>query len=111
MVLDTACQRTCCGRRWLQEHQDFLADYELKTIKVDCRDQFQFGKGDRIPAEYRAYVPAILDDGSLFYFGADVLNAGVPLLASNPLLKALGVVLDLPRMVAYLSGCQLKCWL
>ena len=101
MVLDTACQRTCCGRRWLQEHRDLLAIYDLDTAKVDCRDKFQFGKGEPITADLRAYIPAVLDDGSAFYFGTGVLDAGVPLLASNPLLKALGMVLDLPRMVVY----------
>ena len=101
MVLDTACQRTCCGRRWLHEHCSLLQVYDLDTIKVDCRDRFQFGKGDPIPADHRAYVPAVLDDGSPFVFGAGVLDAGIPLLASNPLLKALGMVLDLPRMVVY----------
>ena len=101
MVLDTACQRTCCGRRWLHEHCSLLQVYDLETIKVDCRDRFQFGKGDPIPADHRAYVLAVLDDGSPFVFGAGVLDAGIPLLASNPLLKALGMVLDLPRMVVY----------
>ena len=101
MVLDTACQRTCCGRRWLQEHQDLLGTYDIQPVKVDCKDRFQFGKGDPISADHRAYIPAVLDDGSTFCLGAGVLDAGIPLLASNPLLKALGMVLDLPRMVAY----------
>ena len=58
VVLDTACQRTCCGRRWVQEHQDLLTVY-------DCRDRFQFGKGDLIPADLRAYILAVLDDGPM----------------------------------------------
>ena len=101
MVLDTACQRTCCGRRWLREHQDLLGVYDIQPVKVDCKDRFQFGKGDPISADHRAHIPAVLDDGSTFCLGAGVLDAGIPLLASNPLLKALGMVLDLPRMVAY----------
>ena len=104
MVLDTACQRTCCGRRWLQEHGALLAAHDLDMVKADCRDQFQFGKGEPVHADHRAYVPAVLDDGSAFCFGAGVLDAGIPLLASNPLLKALGMVLDLPRMIAYFES-------
>ena len=101
MVLDTACQRTCCDRRWLRERRDLLDVCGLETKKVDCRDWFEFGKGDPLPVDHRACVPAVLDNGSSFFFGAGVLDAGIPLLASNPLLKALGVILDPPRMVAY----------
>ena len=54
--------------------------YDLETIKVDF---FQFGKGYPVLADHRAYVPAVLDDGSSFFFGTGVLDAGVLLLASN----------------------------
>ena len=101
MVLDTACQRTCCGRTWAYNHGKLIAESGLQPIKAERRDTFQFGKGDPIVADCRMYMPAALENGNVFYVGAGVLDAEVPLLASNPFLKALGVVLDLNRMVVH----------
>ena len=91
MVLDTACQRTCCGRTWAHNHGKLIAESGLHPIKAERRDTFQFGKGDPIVADCR----------NVFYVGAGVLDAEVPLLASNPFLKALGMVLDLNRMTVH----------
>ena len=101
MVLDTACQRTCCGRTWAYNHGKLIAESGLQPIKAERRDTFQFGKGDPIVADCRMYMPAALENGNVFYVGAGVLDAEVPLLASNPFLKALGMVLDLNRMVVH----------
>ena len=108
MVLDTACQRTCCGRSWAQKHFDFLDNINIKPAKAQIHDKFQFGKGPPVEADYRAYVPVSIGSHNPVLIGAGVLDADVPLLASNMLLKALGMVLDLPNMsVKFMAlGCS-----
>ena len=100
MVLDTACQRNCCGRNWISDHNNLLLGHGIEIIKADVRDKFQFGKGDPVTADYRACIPASLGSGKPLFIGAGVVDADVPLLASNVLLKALGMVLDLNSMTA-----------
>ena len=98
MVLDTACQRTCCGRSWAAKHFDLLKGFDLQPVKAPIHDQFQFGKGAPVEADCRAYVPVSFNDHIPLLIGTGVLDAEVPLLASNVLLKALGMILDLPSM-------------
>ena len=103
MILDTACQRTCAGRRWMAENNLLLRDYSLETIEVGRHDKFQFGSGEPVISDYRAYIPFSLTPGMHAYLGAGILDATIPLLASNPLLKALGMVLDLPHSRVWFS--------
>ncbi|CAE7942042.1 unnamed protein product [Symbiodinium necroappetens] len=98
MVLDTACQRTCCGRTWAQRHFNYLSGIPLEPAKAQIHDKFQFGKGAPVEADCRAYVPVSFSDHPPLLIGTGVLGADVPLLASNVLLKALGMILDLPDM-------------
>ena len=47
MILDFACQRTCCGDQWYHAHSDHLFQvYTLKSKQVHTSDVFQFGKGE-----------------------------------------------------------------
>ena len=104
MVHDTACQRTCTGRQWIADQARLLRDYDLEILKVGSQDKFQFGSGDPVISDYRAYLPVSFAEGMCTYIGAGVLDAPVPLLASNPLLKALGMVLDLPSSIAVFTS-------
>ena len=38
MVLDTACQRSCCGEHWLKTHSEILQRHDLRVKLVDCID-------------------------------------------------------------------------
>ena len=98
MILDAACQRTCCGLAWLSSHVQLLRDLGLAMYKHPAgkEDRFQFGKGQPVTPEYRACFPATIG-GKRIIIGAGALNANIPLLGSNVLLDALGMVLDLPQ--------------
>ena len=50
MVLDTACQRTCCGEKWLSGQVERLRDRRLREARVSSSDLFQFGKGAAVTA-------------------------------------------------------------
>ena len=95
MVMDTACQRTCCGSTWYNSYVSLLDKFKMKTLEVDIHDVFQFGKGDPTVATKRAYLPCIVDDFPLL-IGTAILPENVPLLGSNTLLKALGAVISFP---------------
>ncbi|CAE7350990.1 GIP [Symbiodinium sp. KB8] len=96
MVLDTACQRTCCGKDWEKTFYDQLGKRGLRAYQAPCADAFQFGRGEPLKAARRAYMPMGIGGKNLL-LGAGVVEAKVPLLASNKLLDQLGMVLDLPR--------------
>ena len=96
MILDTACQRTCCGTAWEESHDRWLREHRLRPHHISCSDAFQFGRGDPLKAARRTYIPAGIG-GTNMIFGAGVVDAKVPLLASNKLLDQLGMILDLPR--------------
>ena len=99
MILDTACQRTCCGTAWATSHASLLRAQDLLVYRAPCTDAFQFGSGDPVKAKHRLYMPAGIGETDLV-IGAGVLEANIPLLASNQLLDELGLVLDMPRSTA-----------
>ena len=99
MILDTACQGTCCGVNWASAHTSSLRDRDLQVYRAVCSDAFQFGSGDPVKARHRLYMPAGIGQADLI-IGAKVLEANIPLLASNVLLENLGMVLDMPRSSA-----------
>ena len=102
LVLDTACQRTCCGVAWLRAHVQLLRRCGVEVCKHEaCKDdRFQLGKGDPVIPRFTAYLPASVG-GKRVVLGAGVLDANIPLLGSNELLDRLGLVLDLPNKQAY----------
>ena len=93
MILDTACQRTCCGVDWETQHNLVLAEHGLQTHHVDVSDAFQFDIGPPLVAKTRSYVPA----GADLILATGALDAKIPLLASNKFLDSLGMVLDMPN--------------
>ena len=104
MVLDTACQRTCCSSSWLNNHVKSLTKNRLKLKEVEEHEPFQFGHGEPQYSFKRSFIPAGLNqtpDG-LCVIGTSVLdtseNNKIPLLASNYLLThRLKAIIDLPR--------------
>ena len=79
MILDTACQRTCCGEVWASGHKQRLKDeYGLISAKTECTDGLQFESGKPISALHRAYFPSRIG-GSNLTIRAGVLEATIPL--------------------------------
>ena len=62
MVLDTACQRTCCSTKWFELWESKIREkFNLFAKKTPNREPFEFGHG---PAQYshlHAYVPTAFD--------------------------------------------------
>ncbi|CAE7750496.1 RE2 [Symbiodinium sp. CCMP2592] len=96
MILDTACQRTCCGKGWLASFSTLLEKFGLQCHRTPFRDAFQFGAGKPVVADHRSYLPVGIG-GTNLLIGAGALGVEIPLLASNGLLDDLGMILDLPN--------------
>ena len=93
MIIDTACQRMCCGQSWLHSHQQLLAQRRLCCKTITAPEAFQFGAGDPITAKDRVYIPVCLD-GHYMLVGASSVAANIPLLASNTFLESMHAVID-----------------
>ena len=102
MVLDTACQRTCCGNQWHDLYEQLLKNHRLTTKLVDGPEVFQFGSGGPMQASQRSYFPVSLG-GKYMLMGASILPCDIPLLASNTLMTELGMVIDTVQMRAFCS--------
>ena len=96
MILDTACQRMCCGTQWLSQQVHLLGQYRMMVKHVDTCEAFQFGRGQPIYAKDRVYMPVSLG-GCLFLIGSSVVDTSIPLLASNTFLEQLDTVVDLGK--------------
>ena len=96
MVLDTACQRTCCGQRWLRAYTAALDQVGLQPHATPFQDVFQFGTGKPVTAANRTYLPVGIG-GTDLLVGTGALSVEIPLLASNSLLDHLGMVLNMPN--------------
>ena len=94
MVLDTGCQRTCCGKRWCRAHDECLGEFKLHPNMVEFKDSFKFGKGEPSFSKYKIYFPSAIS-GQPLLLAASVLDEDIPFLASNPFLTELGAVFNL----------------
>ncbi len=94
IIIDTACQRTCCGVRWLKLHDQLLRSRNLSSKKISVSDHFQFGAGGVQLAKQRAYIPVGLQGTKQqgLLFGTGVLELDLPLL------DLLGSVINLVDM-------------
>ena len=94
VILDTGCQRTCCGARWLQGHSKLLRRFGLHPKVIQHYDEFKFGKGDVSYAHDKAYFPSAINGCGLI-LAASVLEEDIPFLISNSLLTYLGGIFNL----------------
>ena len=96
MILDSACQRTCCGIAWLEAHPTKLhKDFKVRPRRVKCSEMFQFGKGTPSEAHQRAYIPSGIA-GKAMLVGSAVLEEDIPLLASNTFMQYMGAIINMP---------------
>ena len=94
MVLDTGCQRTCCGLEWSEAHTALLCDVGLHPKMMEFPDSFKFGKGTPSHSTQKGYYPSAIG-GQPLVLAASTLNEKIPFLASNSLLTGLGAVFNL----------------
>eukprot|EP00438_Fugacium_kawagutii_P007101 Skav209599 [mRNA] locus=scaffold4140:22593:36171:- [translate_table: standard] len=96
MVLDSACQRSCCGQQWFIEFKDYLFNHDLIPKVIPCDDVFQFGKGSPTQAQQRAYLPCFIG-GQPLLLGTALLPERIPFLGSNQLMNLMGTIIDMPN--------------
>ncbi|CAJ1342740.1 unnamed protein product, partial [Effrenium voratum] len=102
MILDTACQRTCCGPQWLKSHEQLLHSKNLQTHVTPNSELFQFGRGAPVKSTSRVYLPSIIGDVECL-IGAAIVNTQIPLLASNNFLEHMRAVLDFSKGIVILK--------
>ena len=95
MIVDTGCQRTCCGKDWLDAHLRLLQEqHGLLPKMVSQHDEFQFKKGEPSISTDKVYLSSAIS-GVPLLLRTSVLEDRVPFLASNSLLTQLGAVMNL----------------
>ena len=107
MILDTACQRMCCGTQWLSQQVHLLGQHRMMVKHVDTCEAFQFGRGQPIYAKDRVYMPVSLG-GCLFLIGSSVVDTSIPLLASNTFLEQLDTVVDLGKQRVFFRALDVS---
>ena len=115
MILDTACQRSCCGKLWYQHHERLLKQIEfdkgisLPTFLHHQRELFQFGAGDPQVSSELAHFPMGVQE-QCCYLGASILEAGIPFLGSLSMMSKLGFILDIPnnRVAISALSCEVQ---
>lgn len=100
-VIDTACTRTVCGQRWLDEYKKNINQEDI-IIKRSNRP-FRFGDGKIINSSTQVTLPAIIGS-TRCNISAEVIQADIPLLLSKASLKRAGAVLDLNSDKAVMFG-------
>eukprot|EP00434_Breviolum_minutum_P010232 symbB.v1.2.009030.t1/scaffold568.1/size186168/6 len=110
MILDTGCQRTCCGELWFQAHTKRLRDLNLHPRVIEFPDSFKFGKGAPSNSQVKMYTPSAIE-GVPLLLAASILSEKIPFLASNSLMTELGAVfntVDDVIVFARLEGAKAK---
>ena len=68
MVLDTACQRTCCSTKWYKEWSKEVKQRGLHALEVVSQEPFEFGHGPTQYSHTHAYLPVNFDRQGLHRF-------------------------------------------
>lgn len=90
-VIDTACTRTVCGEKWLQDYMDTVGD----NVKVlYSHKPFKFGDGNIVYSSKRVQLPATVGTTKCD-IDTEVVSADIPLLLSKASLKRAGAILDI----------------
>ena len=97
MIIDTACQRTCLGRKWLDVHSKILNKFGLHTWFVDDTDTFQFGAGPpQVSAQHSSQLHSQSRSAWVYCWEQVFWKMSTyRFLQANTLMEKLGVVIDL----------------
>lgn len=103
-VIDTACTRTVCGSKWLENYRDGLSESEKEQV-VECESsqEFRFGDGVSVKSFENVIFPAMIGETKC-KISTEVVNCDIPLLLSKDSLKKASTVLDLCNDTATMFG-------
>ena len=110
MILDTACQRSCLGRKWLDVHSKILKKFSLPIVQIDATDTFQFGSGEPETSSKRVHIPVAFEGQQSLgiVLGSSVLDVQIPFLASHTMMSKLGFVIDLTLKKVFISSLDVS---
>eukprot|EP00438_Fugacium_kawagutii_P005300 Skav213865 [mRNA] locus=scaffold2366:336381:344444:- [translate_table: standard] len=103
MILDTACQRTCCGRQWFDSHHAILTENNLSIMYKDQTERFQFGAGEPLTSTHVTFFPVGIEN-HLCVLGTHVIDAKIPLLCSLSVMKKLALTIDIGEQTAIVGA-------
>ena len=113
MVMDTACQKSCCSTLWLEHQMKSLKNHNLRVRTFPSREPFEFGHGPTQYSDVHVHLPVCFDNNltNMVLLGASVLSAtnNIPFLASNELMgKKLKMILNLPHQKAVMEALGIE---
>ena len=110
MILDTACQRSCLGRKWLDVHSKIPKKFSLPIVQIDATDTFQFGSGEPETSSKRVHIPVAFEGQQSLgvVLGSSVLDVQIPFLASHTMMSKLGFVIDLTLKQVFISSLDIS---
>ena len=103
MIIDTACQRSCCGLEWYHEHARHLGTFHLHPFEMSKEEIFQFGSGSPLKSKTLAMLPSAFEGAICLVLGSYILETSIPFLGSLATMNKLRAVIDLPQQVVFLS--------
>eukprot|EP00971_Amphidinium_carterae_P348525 6490540-Amphidinium_carterae.1 len=91
-ILDTACQRSVCGQKWLR-----MAPEQISILTKAEKEVFKFGVGQDVSTQRLAVAAALAPDSTVpdFTVHFSLVAADIPYLWSRQNMQAVGLVLDL----------------
>ena len=90
-VLDTACTKTVCGQKRLEDYQSRIG---RSVASIPSQKTFRFGDGKIVKSRELVTLPARIGTTDC-NISAEVVEADIPLLLSKSSLQKAGAVLDL----------------
>lgn len=102
-VIDTACTKTVCGNKWLNEYTSRLGNNENFVSRSKSSQEFRFGDGVNVMSSERVTIPAVIGDTHC-NISTEVVDCDIPLLLSKESLKRADTVLDLSNDTAVMFG-------
>ena len=94
-VIDTACTRTVCGKRWFDNYVENLSERDKAKVNISPSNKmFKFGDGNKVESAHKAVIPAKIADTSC-NIETEIVNVDLPLLLSKTSLKRAGTILNL----------------
>lgn len=102
-VIDTACTKTVCGRKWLNQYTSKLGDSENFISRFKSSQECRFGDGVNVMSSESVTIPAVIGDTHC-NISTEVADCDIPLLLSKESLKRADTVLDLSKDTAVMFG-------
>jgi len=99
-VIDTACTRTVCGEKWLDNYVGGLDERQVKgLVSTESSKPFKFGDGRVVHSTKKVKIPAKIGETKCC-IETEVVPSDIPLLLSKTSLKRAGAVLNLENDTA-----------